>query len=220
MKRSLIIIVAAIVACATVVHAQRSDSLSCDYNHSFELKGAVVPTLLVASGSLIAGVDRLHKNIDIPIQQWSQSDGHPSYPHDDYAQYAPMLAVPTLKLCGLESKHNWRDLASLMGGSVVLATVFSNGLKNICKRERPYGNVYNSFPSGHTITAFMGAEILRREYGQEYPGIAIVGYAIATGVGCMRVYNNRHWASDVLAGAGFGILSASLMYWIAPYLRF
>ena len=36
----------------------------------------------------------------------------------------------------------------------------------------------------------------------------------------MRMYNNRHWASDVLAGAGVGILSASLTYWLAPYLTF
>ena len=48
----------------------------------------------------------------------------------------------------------------------------------------------------------------------------MAGYAIATGVGVMRVYNNRHWVSDVLAGAGLGILSTSLMYWLAPYLRF
>ena len=62
--------------------------------------------------------------------------------------------------------------------------------------------------------------MLRREYGEEYPGIAIAGYTVATSVGLLRMYNNRHWASDVLAGAGLGILCTSLMYWLAPYLRF
>ena len=58
------------------------------------------------------------------------------------------------------------------------------------------------------------------EYGEEYPAIAVAGYTVATGIGFLRMYNNRHWASDVLAGAGIGILSASLMYWLAPYLTF
>ena len=62
--------------------------------------------------------------------------------------------------------------------------------------------------------------MLRREYGEDYPGIAIAGYTVATGVGLLRIYNNRHWVSDVVAGAGIGILSASIMYWLAPYLRF
>jgi membrane-associated phospholipid phosphatase len=39
-------------------------------------------------------------------------------------------------------------------------------------------------------------------------------YTIATGVGVMRVLNNKHWASDVLAGAGFGILSTELTYFL------
>ncbi len=218
MKRALLIVITAMFT--ATAYAQRSDSLTCGYGHSFELKGAVAPMALVTAGSLVTGTDFLHNHIDISIQQWSQKDGHQQCTVDNYAQYAPLVALPVLKLCGVKSKHDWRDIASLTGGSVILATVFSNGLKNIFKKERPYGNVYNSFPSGHTITAFMGAEILRREYSQAYPSIAIAGYAVAIGIGCMRVYNNRHWTSDVLAGAGFGILSASLMYWLAPYLRF
>ena len=71
----------------------------------------------------------------------------------------------------------------------------------------------NSFPSGHTFTAFTGAEILRREYGEEYPWIAVAGYAVAVTVAAMRVYNNRHWLGDVCAGAGLGILSVTLAYW-------
>ena len=102
----------------------------------------------------------------------------------------------------------------------ILWNLFGNALKYGIAAERPYSGVFNSFPSGHTYTAFMGAEILRREYGEEDPGIAIAGYTVATSVGIMRIYNNRHWASDVLAGAGIGILSASLTYWLAPYLTF
>ena len=218
MKRIILILIA--LATTTVNHAQRSDSLSCGYDHTFHVPHAIAPAFLITTGSFIAGSEYLFNKIDIPIQQWSQKDGHHPFPIDNYFQYAPIVTVPILKLCGLESKHNWRDLACLTGGSILFATTFSLGLKYSLREERPYGGVFTSFPSGHTITAFMGAELLRREYGDEYPGIAIAGYVVATGVGYMRVYNNKHWASDVIAGAGFGILSASLTYWLAPYLRF
>jgi len=218
MKRVLLIVISLLVAGA--ICAQRSDSLSCGYDHSFEPQRAIAPALLITSGSFIAGSEYLHTRINVPIRQWAQRDGHSRFEIEDYFQYAPLASVPVLKLCGVESKHNWRDLACLSGGSAILAFGFSTGFKHLIQEERPYGGVFNSFPSGHTITAFMGAEILRREYGEEYPGIAIAGYVVATGVGCMRIYNDRHWAGDVFAGAGFGILSASLMYWLAPYLRF
>ena len=57
--------------------------------------------------------------------------------------------------------------------------------------------------------AFTGAEVVRREYGEEYPWIAV-----AILVAGMRVYNDRHWVGDIMAGAGLGVLSASAVYWI------
>ena len=58
----------------------------------------------------------------------------------------------------------------------------------------------------------MGAEVLRKEYGEEYPAVAVAGYAVATFTALMRVYNNRHWLNDVLAGASIGVLSVQLTY--------
>lgn len=218
MKR--ILAATAFLICAATATAQHNDTLTAHYDHTFRLKGIAVPAVLIASGATISETDLLHARIDVPIQQWTQRDGHGRNEIENIFQYAPLAAVPVLKLCGVESRHCWRDLASLTGGAAILSFAFSTGIKSLTGTERPHGDVYNSFPSGHTTTAFMGAEILRREYGGEHPGIAVAGYAVAAGVGCMRVYNNRHWASDVLAGAGFGILSASIMYWIGPYLRF
>ena len=148
------------------------------------------------------------------------STAHAQYTDTTKSHYVPDASVLLLKACGLKSRHNWRDLAYLEAGSALLAFTISTGLKHSLDVPRPYGNVYNSFPSGHTVTAFVGAEMLRREYGSEYPIVAIAGYTVATSVGLLRMYNNRHWASDVLAGAGVGILSVSLMYWLAPYLTF
>ncbi len=212
-----------LILCATLcfgLRAQRPDTLSCGYDHSISWQQCVAPASLLTTGTIISLMPQQHIDIDGGLRTWSQSDGHPRFEVENYAQYLPAASALMLKACGVQSRHSWRDIICLETGSIIVGTTLTTAMKYSIGVERPYGGVYNSFPSGHTFTAFMGAELLRREYGEEYPGIAIAGYTVATGVGLMRIYNNRHWASDVLAGAGVGILSASLMYWLAPYLRF
>jgi membrane-associated phospholipid phosphatase len=65
----------------------------------------------------------------------------------------------------------------------------------------------------------MGAEFLYQEYKDVSPWYGIAGYVVATGTGLFRMYNNRHWFSDVVAGAGFGILSTKVAYWIYPWMK-
>ncbi len=64
----------------------------------------------------------------------------------------------------------------------------------------------------------MGAEILRREYWDVSPWIGVAGYVVAAGTGFFRMYNNRHWLTDVIAGAGLGILCAEAAYWLYPVI--
>jgi hypothetical protein len=88
-----------------------------------------------------------------------------------------------------------------------------NSIKYTTKEIRPDGSTANSWPSGHTATAFAGATILHKEYGTTIsPWYSVMGYGVATATGVMRVLNNRHWISDVLSGAGIGILSTELGY--------
>ena len=112
-----------------------------------------------------------------------------------------------------DGKHSFGRLLMLEGGSYLLGAGWLTAFKYGLAVQRPDGSRFNSFPSGHTFTAFTGAEILRREYGEEYPWLAVAGYAVATTVALMRIYNNRHWLGDVCAGAGLGILSVTLVYW-------
>lgn len=132
---------------------------------------------------------------------------------DDYVQYLPAVAPMALNLCGLHSRHSLSRMAMLEGGSYLLGLGWLYTMKYGFAVQRPDGAAFNSFPSGHTFISFTGAEILRREYGEEYPWIAVAGYTVAIVVGAMRVWNNRHWAGDVLAGAGLGIMSVTLAYW-------
>jgi len=92
-------------------------------------------------------------------------------------------------------------------------------LKSTIKTERPDKTSNNSFPSGHTATAFAGAEFMWQEYKDQSIWYGISGYVVATGTGLFRMYNNRHWLTDVAAGAGIGILSAKIAYWINPYVK-
>ncbi len=62
----------------------------------------------------------------------------------------------------------------------------------------------------------MGAELVRSEYGNAYGAGA---YVVAAGIAMLRIYNDRHWLNDVIGGAGFGILSARIGYWLLPCER-
>lgn len=135
---------------------------------------------------------------------------------DDFTQYAPMAATYGLNLCGVKGKHGYGDLTIILGTAYALMGLSVNTLKSTTKVMRPDDSSRNSFPSGHTATAFMGAEILRREYWDVSPWIGVAGYAVAAGTGLFRMYNNRHWFTDVIAGAGIGILSAEAAYWLYP----
>jgi membrane-associated phospholipid phosphatase len=62
----------------------------------------------------------------------------------------------------------------------------------------------------------MGAELLYQEYKEKSFWYGISGYVVASGTGAFRMYNNRHWLTDVVAGAGIGILSTKVAYWLYP----
>ena len=132
---------------------------------------------------------------------------------DDYTQYFGPAMVVGLKLGGYEGRSDWPRLLASAGMSYVLMAALVNGIKYTAKEMRPDGSTANSWPSGHTATAFVGASLLHKEYGlTRSPWWSVAGYGVATATGVMRVLNNRHWISDVMSGAGIGIMSTELGY--------
>jgi membrane-associated phospholipid phosphatase len=131
---------------------------------------------------------------------------------DDYIQYSPIVTVYALNALGVKGVHDIANQTALLIKSemIMIAMVFP--LKIITAVPRPDTGYPNSFPSGHTAQAFAAATFLHKEYGKEHPLISVLGYTTATGVGVLRVLNNRHWVSDVFAGAGIGILATNLAY--------
>jgi membrane-associated phospholipid phosphatase len=114
----------------------------------------------------------------------------------------------------------WHGTESLIVGELV-----AGAIKGTAGRQRPHvrprnpnsfqlfrgfgrDDEYRSFPSGHTTSAFAAAAAVSSETSRWWPGSRwIIGPALFTGAaltGVSRMYNNRHWASDVLVGAGIG----------------
>ncbi len=209
------------------VQAQTADlmdsaKLSTEYKHQpftakpVTYKSFIIPAALVTYGFVALESDALkslNQNTKVEILEH-----HPHFiTHiDNYAQFAPAAIVFGLQAFGDKGVHTAGQAAVLYSMSMVISTAVVFPLKKITSIQRPDNSGFTSFPSGHTATAFAGAEFLRREYGQKYPWLAVTGYVIAGGTGLLRMYNNKHWFSDVAAGAGFGIASTSLAYWLYP----
>lgn len=136
---------------------------------------------------------------------------------DDRLQYLPIVAYQGLAFIPqVKHRHNLRDRLLLNATATILVAGVVNLSKHTIYEMRPDASAHNSFPSGHTATAFMGAELVRLEYGNYFGAGA---YAVAATVGGMRMYNKRHWLNDVLAGAGVGILSARAAHWLLPWQK-
>ena len=138
---------------------------------------------------------------------------------DDYTQFFGPAMTLGLKVGGVEGRSQWGRMLASAGLSYAIMAGFVNGIKYTAKELRPDGSTYNSWPSGHTATSFVGATILHKEYGlTRSPWYSVAGYSVATATGIMRVLNNRHWVSDVLSGAGIGIMSGELAYFISDLI--
>ncbi|ETZ21461.1 hypothetical protein N824_28765 [Pedobacter sp. V48] len=180
----------------------------------------IIPAVFIGYGMISLTGDNVIRRLDYSTKDELQED-HPLFAAhaDDYMQFAPAAAVYGLNLLGIKGKHSLLDATGLyvlssaiMGGSVT-------ALKNATHRLRPNGSGYTSFPSGHTANAFAAAEFLKQEYKDVSPWYGYAGYTVAIATGVLRTYNNKHWASDVVAGAGFGILSTKLSYLLYPKLK-
>ena len=89
----------------------------------------------------------------------------------------------------------------LVGLGEIINAGLTRGTKYLVNERRPDGGKY-SFPSGHTANAFLGAHIAYKEFKDSNPWLAYSGYALGLFVAGSRIYNNRHWVADVIAGAG------------------
>jgi membrane-associated phospholipid phosphatase len=179
----------------------------------------IIPTTMVIYGAMTIHIDAFTDlNEDAKDEIWNK------YPHhtvtvDNYLQFVPAIAVYGLNFVGIQGEHNFLDRTMIYALSNVIMGVTVFSLKNITHEQRPNGSDYQSFPSGHTAEAFASAEFLMQEYKNVSVWYGIGGYVVAASVAYLRMYNNEHWLNDVVAGAGFGILSTRLAYILYPKIK-
>jgi len=181
-------------------------------------KPYIIPTVLIGYGALSLEV-KPFKNLNHSIQHQIVSN-HPNFSThvDDYLWMVPTVALYGLNGVGIQGKHNFRDRTLIVLISNGIMEAGSQITKKSVHELRPDGEDYESFPSGHTASAFTAAEYLYQEYKDVSPWIGISGYAVAGATGVLRLYNNKHYLGDVLAGAGLGILSTKIAYTVYPFV--
>lgn len=197
--------------------AQQADSLA--KKNTFRIAPFIIPTVFISYGLMAKG-DNFIRDLDRTTQSELQED-HPKFSKsaDDFMRYVPALAVYGLNLAGVKGRNNLLDATGNYAVSMGIMTAVVAIAKKQSHRLRPDGSSYDSFPSGHAAASFASAEFLKQEYKDVSPWLGYAGYVVATTTGVFRLYNNKHWVSDVVAGAGVGILSAKLGYLVYPPLK-
>ena len=183
------------------------------------VKSYIIPAVFISYGFVSLGKNSIHQ-IDLNTKKEIREE-HSGFitKIDNYLQYSPAVTVYALNAFGVKGENNFRDRTMIYALTTVISSAAVLSLKSVTKVQRPDGSANNSFPSGHTTTAFAAAAFLQHEYKNVSPWYGIAGYAAATATGVIRLYNNKHWVSDVVAGAGVGIISNKLAYLIYPAIK-
>ena len=186
-----------------------------DFRYPHERKGLkpyFAPALLISGGTALHFMTDFKKSVRDFTQKNFAYDGHVDY----YIQYGPLAAVYALNAAGIKGKNNFGNRTAIVAKSFILNGIFVDRLKSWTGVTRPDGGT-RSFPSGHTATAFSLAHFMHHEYGEVSTWYSVGAYSTAAAVGIMSVAKNAHWISDIVAGAGIGILATELVYLTHQY---
>jgi hypothetical protein len=177
-----------------------------------QLKPWIAPALLISGGTALHFMTGTREDVRNFMQENLAYDGHA----DDYIQFAPLVMVYALNASGIKGKNNFGNRTALAIKSFLLNDFITWQLKDRINAKRPGGGAH-SFPSGHTSRAFSFAHFMHKEYGEISPWFSVGAYTCAAATGFMRMAKDAHWVSDVVMGAGIGILSTELVYLTHQY---
>ncbi|WP_343617243.1 phosphatase PAP2 family protein [Flavobacterium sp.] len=218
MKKIYILVLSGLFSVKAASQPQLSDSLQSSRELKFKYQALIIPSVLIGYG--VVGLEsNTLKNINTDTKTEINEHIDKKISIDDFSQYSTFLSVYALNAAGVKGRNNFKDRTVILASAYLIMGTAVNVIKKTGSEMRPDGTSNNSFPSGHTATAFMGAEFLYQEYKDVSVWYGITGYLVASGTGFFRMYNDRHWFSDVAAGAGIGILSTKIAYWIHPLIQ-
>lgn len=193
-------------------NAQTQDSISRPKaKDKISYKQFIAPAALITSGSLLLN-SALNDDIQSNANRFFGEDFDSSA--DYYLPFVPVAQIYLGKTFGFKPKNDFQhQTINIIVANAIGAAVFTS-LKYTVKEERPDKSDDLSFPSGHTSIAFTNAALLYYEYKDSNLWYASSGFLFATATGVLRIANNKHYTSDVLAGAGIGLASGLIVsYW-------
>jgi membrane-associated phospholipid phosphatase len=193
-------------------NAQYKDTIATIKNQDkISYKQFIAPVVLISSGALLINTE-LNKDLQKNANNLFGDDFHSNA--DNYLPFVPVAQIYLGKTFGFTAKNNFKQQTiNILVANAIGAAVFTT-LKYTVKEERPDQSDDLSFPSGHTSIAFTNAAILYYEYKDSNFWYASSGFLFATATGVLRIANNKHYTSDVLAGAGIGLASGLIVsYW-------
>jgi len=183
-------------------------------SHYLKPTALIVPcTFLVYAGlkPIIHGIKKLDDTIYANVKA-----NYPGFHTnaEDYLMWAPSASIYGLDAFNVKTPHTFKEHLLLDAGSIVITGGIGYAMRLVSRHIEVYQTHGTNFPSGHTANAFRGAELLRQELKGFNQLVSYSGYVVATAVGVLRIYNKDHLLTEVLAGAGLGILSTKFTYWI------
>ena len=179
-------------------------------------KKLIIPATLISIGAVMSG-SLFEKEFKSTVIDFVGEGYHCGV--DDYLLFSPIIVMYSSDILKVKSKNNWFDQTKYLVIANIFSFTITHTLKHIVNKTRPNGDSF-SMPSGHTTSAFTNATVLYEEFRESYPMIAYSGYLLSSVTGSFRIINNKHWLSDVLVGAGIGILTTRLVYCIEPLKKF
>ena len=197
---------------------EKNDTIYEAKNIKLNYKSLIIPSVFIGYGIIGTQNDAL-KQFNYEIQEDLKGQIDNKFKIDNVSLFVPSLSVYGLNAIGIKGKNNFKDRTIILGTASLIMGSTATTMKKLTTIERPDSSNKLSFPSGSTAIAFMGAEFLYQEYKEVSIWYGISGYLVATGTGFLRLHNNKHWFTDVVTGAGIGILSTKIAYWIHPLVK-
>ncbi|MSP08009.1 MAG: phosphatase PAP2 family protein [Chitinophagaceae bacterium] len=216
MKSKIIIALALLLSLKG--NAQQKDSISLLIKEDKETyKQFGIPAVLI-SGGLILKNTPMNTNLQSDFRKVLGKDFHNKI--DNYLQYEAVLQIYGGRYLGFKPKHDFLHQTINIAISNAISGVIVQTMKHTFKEERPDASDKFSFPSGHTATAFTNASLLFYEYKDANIWYASSGFFFAVTTSFLRIANNKHYTSDILAGAGIGTAVGLVVSYWRPFKSF
>lgn len=156
----------------------------------------------LVAGSVATGaatfLDEEVRNAVVDQLDWSESFATAGGPI-----YSSIFVVGMFAAGRFADGGRFREMTYDMLDAATVNFTYTALLKAAVGRERPNGENNQSFPSGHTSNAFALATVAERHYGWK---LGVPAYLLAGVMGASRLNEDKHWLSDVVAGATLGYI--------------